>query len=174
MNKKIILSLVLIFTLFMNGCIVINTGKDSSDEVKSNSQSSSPSNTEKETTIANSNNSDDNSNDTDTNNSSNSNDSSSNYTFSSSSAYSVPGYIFYDSDTRYLTFDDIRILSPWEIKLARNEIFARHGRLFNTPSLQDYFNSCSWYNGYISPKDFDDNCLNEVELYNIKLIKQYE
>lgn len=84
------------------------------------------------------------------------------------------GYIFYDSDSRYLTGDELSGLSSWELKVARNEIYARHGRLFKDDALQEYFNSCYWYNGYISPDSFNDNVLNDVELYNIKLIKKYE
>ena len=91
-----------------------------------------------------------------------------------SRAYEVSGYIFYDSDTRYLTDEDLRGLSSWELKIARNEIYARRGRLFNDSSLQNYFDSCSWYNGYISPNSFNENSLNKIEQYNVKMIKKYE
>ena len=75
---------------------------------------------------------------------------------------------------RYLTSSDLKGLSSWELKIARNEIYARRGRLFKSSDLQNYFNSCSWYDGYISPDSFDDDSLNKVEKYNVNLIKKYE
>ena len=89
-------------------------------------------------------------------------------------ASSTNSYIFYDSDSRYLSKDELYGLSAWQLRIARNEIYARHGRLFNDKSLQQYFNSCSWYNGYISPSKFNENVLNKYENYNIKLIKSVE
>ena len=35
--------------------------------------------------------------------------------------------------------------TPAELRLLRNEIFARHGRIFKTPDLQDFFPKQSWY-----------------------------
>ena len=93
---------------------------------------------------------------------------------SSTAPYYSDCYIFYDSDCRYLDKSELYGLSSWELRLARNEIYARHGRLFKDKNLQQYFNSCSWYNGYISPDSFNDNVLNKYEVYNIKLIKSFE
>ena len=39
-------------------------------------------------------------------------------------------YIIPYSNTRYLTDADLDSLSEWDLKLARNEIYARHGRRF--------------------------------------------
>ena len=155
MYKKGVLLAILICTLSMTGCVVINNGKDEADASGENSATNK---TTKEVIIQ-------------RDNSSSNNNSSNN---SSSSAYAVNGYIFYDSDSRYLTTSDLSGLSSLELKIARNEIYARHGRLFKDSSIQNYFNSCSWYNGYISPDSFDNSILNSVEAYNIKLIKSYE
>ncbi|WP_297136358.1 YARHG domain-containing protein [Terrisporobacter sp.] len=84
------------------------------------------------------------------------------------------GYIFADSYCRYLTESDLVGLNEWELKVARNEIYARHGRLFKDTSLQNYFDSCYWYKGYISSENFNNDSLNDYEIYNIKLIKSYE
>ena len=84
-------------------------------------------------------------------------------------------YIFPDSDRRYLTDAEVMALSDWEKKIARNEIYARHGRKFKSDELQMYFNSKSWYVPSIEPTAFnDENMLNEVERYNTKLISKYE
>lgn len=83
-------------------------------------------------------------------------------------------YILADSDFKYFTFEDLDGLSAEECSLARNEIYARHGRRFNDESLQDYFDSCSWYEGYIEPEDFTEDMLNDVELSNLRVISSYE
>lgn len=80
-------------------------------------------------------------------------------------------YFFPDSDSRYLTFDDYCGMNHWELILARNEIFARHGRRFVNEDIQEYFNGCSWYSGTISPDDFDSSVLNDYEVYNVYLLK---
>lgn len=81
------------------------------------------------------------------------------------------GYFFPDSDSRYLSKADYIDLSLWELILARNEIYARHGRKFRTPEIQEYFDGCSWYYGTIEPEDFDESVFNDFELQNIRLLK---
>lgn len=83
-------------------------------------------------------------------------------------------YILPDSSSRYLEESDLEGLSKDMLSKARNEIYARHGRLFSNPDLQSYFNSKSWYSGTINPNDFDQSCLNEYEKYNANFILQYE
>jgi hypothetical protein len=53
---------------------------------------------------------------------------------------------------------------------AKNEIYARHGRQFVSRELQDYFNSKSWYKGYIAPDQFTDTVFSQVEMTNISLL----
>lgn len=60
------------------------------------------------------------------------------------------------------------------MKITRNEIFARHGRMFNDQELQEYFKRQQWYVPQIAANDFDTSCLNEVEKYNVNLISVYE
>ncbi len=83
-------------------------------------------------------------------------------------------FIIPDSDVRYLTYDDLNGLTAEECRLARNELFARHGRRFQDVALQEYFNSKSWYNGTVDPEDFNDAVFNEYEVANRDLIVQYE
>lgn len=52
-------------------------------------------------------------------------------------------YILPHSDTKKLTDSDLSELSEKQLELARNEIYARHGRKFKTDYLQEYFNSKS-------------------------------
>ena len=71
--------------------------------------------------------------------------------------------------------DDLKGLSADQLRLARNEIHARHGRRFKDSGLQAYFDSQSWYNGTIAPDDFNDRTiLNEYEIKNGDFILSYE
>ncbi|MBQ9421522.1 MAG: YARHG domain-containing protein, partial [Lachnospiraceae bacterium] len=85
------------------------------------------------------------------------------------------GFIFPDSSERLLTLNDLRGKNEWECRIARNEIYARHGRLFRSAELQQYFNSCDWYHGSIAANAFnDETMLSKIERDNIKTIEQYE
>lgn len=83
-------------------------------------------------------------------------------------------YIIEGSDSRYLSEGEVAALSPEEIGLAKNEIYARHGRIFDSEDLKEYFESQSWYHGEIEPEDFDESVLNDYERANIDLLVSYE
>lgn len=83
-------------------------------------------------------------------------------------------YVLPDSSSRALTAADLAGLSKDDLRLARNEIYARHGRIFTSEDLAAYFASKSWYRGTVSAANFSDNLLSQVEKDNIKLIKQLE
>lgn len=87
-------------------------------------------------------------------------------------------YIIPDSDSRYITDEDLTGLSDYEILLARNEIYARHGRIFVNEDLNSYFRSKSWYQPAVSGEDFTEeyaaSVFNEYERANIDTIVKYE
>ena len=87
---------------------------------------------------------------------------------------SASEYILKDSSSRYLTKDDLQGLSADDCRIARNEIYARHGRKFDDEGLQSHFNSCSWYQGTIEPSDFQETMLSDIEVANKNLIVEYE
>jgi hypothetical protein len=60
-------------------------------------------------------------------------------------AKSQGGFFFPDSDHRYLGDTDLAGLSKVELRVARNEIYARHGRFFVDQTLANYFSQFSWY-----------------------------
>ena len=65
----------------------------------------------------------------------------------------------------------LRGLSLHELRLLRNEIYARHGRIFKTLWLQQYFGGQSWYD----PKDdFKDEEISGPDKTNIETIVAYE
>ncbi len=83
-------------------------------------------------------------------------------------------YILEFSSTRILSNSELTDLSAEELRIARNEIYARHGRKFKDKELQDYFNTKPWYHGTIEPNRFNDNSLSDIEMKNRDLIQEYE
>lgn len=91
----------------------------------------------------------------------------------SSNRYEKADHLSYTTVTKY-TLEDLSILDSYGLKITRNEIFARHGRMFSDQELQEYFKRQQWYVPQIAANDFDTSCLNEVEKYNVNLISVYE
>ena len=58
-----------------------------------------------------------------------------------------------------------------DAKQMRQEIYARHGKVFKEPWLQKYFSSFDWYK---ADPNFTDASLSEVEKKNIATIAAYE
>lgn len=83
-------------------------------------------------------------------------------------------YILPTSSSEYLSMADLEGLTKEECRIARNEIYARYGRIFDDEALQAYFNGRDWYEGTIAAEDFDDDLLNEYETANRDLIVEYE
>jgi hypothetical protein len=86
-----------------------------------------------------------------------------------SSAYVLP-----DSASRVYGYSELNSLSTYDLYLARNEIYARHGRGFVREDLQEYFGSQGWYRETISPSDFSDGMLSGVEQENVANILAIE
>lgn len=76
------------------------------------------------------------------------------------------GYILPESNTRYYSASELSWMSSSELELARNEIYARHGRGFNTDYIQEYFYGCSWYTRLYSPEEFDAMLANNPSIFN--------
>lgn len=82
-------------------------------------------------------------------------------------------YIFPQSSMEYLSEKDLSGMSVDQVQMAINEIYARHHRKFVMQNVQDYFNSKSWYEGYIEAEDFDVSVMNVYESANIDLMVKY-
>lgn len=85
-------------------------------------------------------------------------------------------YVLSDSDTRYYSESELKGMSPRDLYVARNEIYARHGRGFKNADLQGYFDSKSWYTKRYEPDDFDKMAspLNDYEQKNADLMLKVE
>lgn len=85
--------------------------------------------------------------------------------------------IFPDTNCRYIDESELYIFSASELRLIRNEIFARHGRIFTSSDLAEYFSRKAWYVPTYSPEEFDahmDSYLTKYELANLEVILKYE
>ncbi|HEX8177431.1 MAG TPA: YARHG domain-containing protein [Pyrinomonadaceae bacterium] len=66
---------------------------------------------------------------------------------------------------------DLTALSGEELRRLRNTVYARHGRTFDSPDLQRYFDARPWY----KPRsDYSEDSLTAADLANIKLIQAVE
>ena len=85
--------------------------------------------------------------------------------------YGVAPGVMYLFQTTGLTDSMLRGVSLYDLRIIRNEVYARHGRRFETPWLRAYFKDEAWY----SPRpEFTIAELSEVEKSNVKLIQAAE
>lgn len=60
-----------------------------------------------------------------------------------------------------------------ELRILRNEIFARRGYQFKSKDLHEYFSQFEWYKPLYSENEIT-NYLDEVDQHNIEVIKKFE
>ena len=70
-----------------------------------------------------------------------------------------------------ITDDTLGALFAEDLRVLRNEVYARHGRVFKDAKLQKYFESQAWYK---PNPDFKDDQLAEIEVKNLAKIKEAE
>jgi hypothetical protein len=83
-------------------------------------------------------------------------------------------YILPFSDARPVVLSDLFGFDAMTLKLARNEIYARYGRIFEDPYLQSYFESRDWYMPLYSADDFPESLLTQTEKENASFISSIE
>ena len=83
-------------------------------------------------------------------------------------------YVLPLSDKKPLTSEMLDNLNDNELMIARNEIYARHGRTFQNEYLQSYFNKCSWYQGTTMPEEFDESVFSAMEKDNLSMLEAKE
>ena len=81
-------------------------------------------------------------------------------------------YVFPASDKRRLDADDIGLAETTDniIQTGINEIYARHGRIFQDEEWKQYFSNKKWYRGTIEPDNFTDDMLSEIEKENVDFL----
>ncbi len=87
-----------------------------------------------------------------------------------------PDAYILDTDSRYITESDLYPFSEEEVKLIRNEIYARHGYSFTLDKFRDYFGEKSWYHEdpAVNVNTFGTEQMNDYERANVDVIKAYE
>ena len=83
-------------------------------------------------------------------------------------------YLLPYSSTYELLYDDLDGFTSTELRIAKNEIYARHGRQFQSKDLQDYFNSKSWYSSLPKLPMGTEPTLSSIEKTNIEMITECE
>ena len=75
------------------------------------------------------------------------------------------------SSTRALKEADVENMRPAELRIMRNEIYARHGYSFKLADMREHFDALEWY----MPASVDiQSKLTATEEKNAALIKRYE
>ncbi|MBE5967312.1 MAG: YARHG domain-containing protein [Lachnospiraceae bacterium] len=80
----------------------------------------------------------------------------------------------YYTDMKYYESQDFEKDPLLIIHLAKNEIYARHGYIFNDEDLNNYFMVQLWYEPSCTPEDFDDSVFNDYEKANLKLLAELD
>ncbi len=94
--------------------------------------------------------------------------------------YMDKDYMIADSSNRKVTEADLDGMGLSELRIARNEIFARHGRQFKDPMLNQWFYSKEWYLDIpekYSPDEFNASngkSISKLENENADFILKYE
>ncbi len=79
-----------------------------------------------------------------------------------------------ETATTYLTESDIAMFSKEELRIMRNEIFARKGFIFEKEDMKQYFNNQSWYKPIYRDYHEVAALLSEIEKANVALINKVE
>ena len=79
-------------------------------------------------------------------------------------------YVIPDVNSRYLTSGDLSNFSNLYLLIARNEIYARHGYIFQDSNISRYFNGKNWYYGTTTSQSVAESSFNQYERDNLSLI----
>jgi len=85
-------------------------------------------------------------------------------------------FIFPYANERLIARGEYESLDAATLRLAINEIYARHGRQYDTQDLNAYFSSKSWYRPQYSKSEYDkieSQVLNSYERENVKILTGY-
>ena len=83
-------------------------------------------------------------------------------------------YIFPDTDKELLTEEEVKNLPAQLLAYGRYEILAKHGELFESEELKDYFGTQKWYFGFLADEKEVEGLLNDYEKENLTFLKKQE
>lgn len=84
--------------------------------------------------------------------------------------FSYNGLTFSKLDSK-LKDTDLKDLDKSQLRLMRNAVYARHGRIFKSVDLQSLWECYTWYK---KNQNYSDSLLTDIDKYNIELIQKYE
>lgn len=85
--------------------------------------------------------------------------------------YEYWGMLRKDASNYRFTESDLSPLTAKELTYLRNSVYAKHGYVFNSQELNNYFKRISWYHPDAS---VTEAALNSVERANVEFIKNYQ
>lgn len=83
-------------------------------------------------------------------------------------------YIFPEVDKELLTEEDVKDLPAELLAYGRYEILAKHGELFESEELKEYFGNQEWYFGFLSDEKEVEGLLNHIEKENLAFLEKKE
>lgn len=83
-------------------------------------------------------------------------------------------YIFPEVDKELLTEEDVKDLPVELLAYGRYEILAKHGELFESEELKEYFGNQEWYFGFLSDEKEVEGLLNDIEKENLAFLEKKE
>ena len=83
-------------------------------------------------------------------------------------------YIFPEVDKELLTEEDVKDLTAELLAYGRYEILAKHGELFESEELKEYFGNQKWYFGFLSDEKEVEGLLNDIEKENLAFLEKKE
>ena len=82
-------------------------------------------------------------------------------------------YAYPDSGSRVWSYGDVNGMTAGQVRYCINEIYAKHGYIFQNENWLNYFKQKTWYSPTVPKASFGDNYLNANEVANVKLLNQY-
>ena len=79
-----------------------------------------------------------------------------------------------DVMTEHLRREYLEERSCMDLRIMRNEVYARHGRKFYDPELSKYFRDQPWYDPKYEASEFPDDVITDIQRKNIYNIQHYE
>ena len=89
-------------------------------------------------------------------------------------AVDLNGEYLFPTDTTYITDSDLQGKTQGEVRLILNEMYARHGYIFQTEYYSQYFGRKSWYIPRSGSQADCERQFNSIERANKEFISSYE
>ncbi len=83
-------------------------------------------------------------------------------------------YYILPTDSRLITIDELEGMDRSESYMVINEIYARHGKIFSTKSVREYFESQAWYVPVTEDSAAIEAQFSDIERTNLETVAEYQ